>query len=371
MRIREVEFIGLRAPLPSPARFSWGTATSRNVGLVRVVTEEGLEGWGETSVTFPLWSLEERSLTVREGVRPLLVGQDWSKPEEVVAQLERALMPLGHLWSMVAIRSAIAAVEVALWDIVGQAAGKPLWELWGGRWSRVPLYAVGFTGDRQQIARQAEQALGQGYTAVKIRVGFDEQADLSLVQTVREAIGPAGTLLVDANMAWRREQARRMLEKLAPHGLGWLEEPLARDDVEGLAALQALGLVPIAAGENAYTVADGFALVERRAVGIVMPDIARIGGVSAARIVVQAARAAGIPYSPHQYGSEIGFAVALHLCATEPGCHSLLRDVSPWELRSTFVESEPLVEAGHGLPPRAPGLGVRVNRAAAERFSVV
>ncbi|WP_448577037.1 mandelate racemase/muconate lactonizing enzyme family protein [Thermomicrobium sp.] len=371
MRIREVEFIGLRAPLPKPARFSWGEASSRNVGLVRVVTEEGLEGWGETSVTFPLWSLEERALTVREGVRPLLVGQEWNEPAEVVARLEVALAPLGHLWSVVAIRAAIGAVEVALWDIVGQAAGKPLWELWGGRWSRVPLYAVGFAGDRREIARQAEQAIAAGYSAVKIRVGFDEEADLSLVRMVREAIGPEAGLLVDANMAWGREQARRMAERLAPYKLGWLEEPLVRDDIEGLVELQGLQIVPLAAGENAYTVADGRALVERRAVSVVMPDIARIGGVGAARAVVQLAREAGIPYSPHQYGSEIGFAAALHLCTTEPGCHSLLRDVSPWELRSAIVGSEPLVDAGQGLPPRRPGLGVRVDRVRAERFRVV
>lgn len=371
MRIRDVEFIGLRSALPAPARFSWGMATSRNVGLVHVVTEDGLEGWGETSVTFPLWSLEERALTVREGIRPLLVGQELMKPEEAVARLEQALMPLGHLWSMVAIRSAIAAVEVALWDITGQAAGKPLWELLGGAWSPVPLYAVGFTGDREEITKGAERALAEGYTAVKVRVGFDEEADLALVRRIREAIGPGGTLLVDANMAWGREQARRMLERLEPYRLGWLEEPLPRDDVEGLAALQALGQVPIAAGENAYTVTEGITLVERRAVGILMPDIARIGGIGATRAVVRAARASGIPYSLHQYGSEIGFAAALHLCAAEPECHPLLRDVAPWELRSAIVDGEPVVKSGWGLPPRAPGLGLRVNREAVERFRVL
>ncbi|MCS7256825.1 MAG: mandelate racemase/muconate lactonizing enzyme family protein [Thermomicrobium sp.] len=371
MRIVEVEFYGLRSRLPSPARFSWGEAWERNVGLVRVVTDEGLEGWGETSVTFPLWSLEERALTVRQGLRPLVLGVEWEEPTELTERLHRRLSPLGHLWSMVAVRSAVAAFEVALWDIVGQRAGRPLWALWGGSWQRVPLYAVGFSGDVQTIARQAAEAIERGFRAVKVRVGFDDEADEQLVRTVRTAIGPEATLLVDANMAYDRERARRMAERLAPYRLGWLEEPLVRTDVAGMTALRRLGLVPLAAGENAYTLEEAVALLEAEAVDVLMPDIARIGGLTAARAACNAARSCGLPYSPHQFGSYVGLAAALHLCAAEPGANWLLMDIAPWELREAVVESEPLVEGGWGLPPRSPGLGVRVNLARLEQFRVV
>lgn len=371
MRISEVEFYGLRSPLPSPARFSWGEARERNVGLVRVVTDDGLEGWGETSVTFPLWSLEERALTVRQGLRPLALGLECEEPTTVVEALARRLAPLGHLWSMVAIRSALAAFEMALWDIVGQRVGQPLWALWGGTWQRIPLYAVGFSGDALAIAQQAASAVEHGFGAVKVRVGFDDDADERLVREVRAAIGEDTTLLVDANMAYDRPRARRMAARLAPYRLGWLEEPLVRTDVLGLAELRRLGIVPLAAGENAYTVEDGLALLEAGAVDVLMPDIARIGGFQAARTVVQSARAQGIPYSPHQFGSAVGFAAALHLCAAEPGVLSLLVDVSPWELRTAVVESDPLLESGWGLPPRLPGLGVQVRAEALARFRVV
>lgn len=371
MSIREVQFFGLRAPLPAPARFAWGSAVERNIGLVRIVTDDGYEGWGETSVTFPLWSLEERALTVKLGLKPLLLGQVVEQPDILVENLDRALRPLGYLWSMVAIRSAIAAAEVALWDIVGKRLQKPLWALWGGTWQPIPLYAVGFTGTPRDIAAAAADALSDGFFGVKVRVGFDDEADLRLVSSVREAIGDHAMLLVDANMAWDRRRAQQMIQRLQPYHPHWVEEPLTPDDLEGYVTLRKRGIVPLAAGENSYTVEQASALLERQAIDVIMPDIARIGGPTATRTVLRAARAAGTPYSLHHFGSEIGFATALHVCATEPGFHSLLRDVSPWPLRSAFVDSPELVRHGQGHPPSQPGLGLRVDLQAVEQYVVV
>ncbi len=380
MRIRDVEFLGLRSPLPRPASFSWGSAAARNVGLIRVVAEDGLTGVGETSVTFPLWSLEERALTVREGLRPLVVGRDVSDLGAIITDLQRTLGRLGPLWSPVAIQATIGAFEVALWDLRGKTEGRPLYALLQGNMESadaapslapVPLYAVGFTGEAEQIAEQARAALDAGYAAVKIRVGFGRERDLALLDAVRAVIPDMRRVLVDANMAWSRDEAREMIAAIGNYGVGWIEEPVVCTDIEGLAMLRQQAQVPIAAGENAYGREEGVQLVTAGAIDVFMPDVARCGGLTNARAIIAAARAQGLPYSPHQYASDVGFVTCLHLCAAEPGALHVLRDISPWPLRSEVLAQPVRVEGGTAWIPAGPGLGVELDAAAIERYRVI
>lgn len=370
LQIREVEFLGLRSALPAPARFSWGEAHTRNVGLIRVVTEAGLDGWGETSVTFPVWSLEERALTVREGLRPLVLGRDALDLDNLLCHLRATLGRLSALWSPVAVQATIGALDMALWDLRGKVQGQPVYRLLGGRPVPIPLYAVGFTGEPRRIGEQAAAALAAGYVAVKVRAGLGPDQDLAVVKAVRDAIGE-GELLVDANMAWNRGVAEDMAGRLRPFRLRWLEEPLDCRDLEGLAWLRARAGIPIAAGENCYGVDEGRRLIEAGAVDVVMPDIARCGGLTAARAIIACARARGIPYSPHHYASDLGFAAALHLCAVEPGLTHLLRDISEWPLRQELCGSARLVDRGQGMVPSGPGLGVEVDLKVVARYRVV
>jgi len=374
MAIRSVEFLGLRSQLPQPAQFSWGSAASRNVGLVRVRTDEGFDGIGETSVTFPLWSLEERALTVREGLAPLVEGRDERDIAGLVAHLNGTLGRLSPLWSAVAIQAAIGAFEMALWDIAGKRAGLPLHRLLAPEApdpAPVPLYAVGFGGGPEQIAEGAAAALAAGYPFVKIRVGFGQERDLALLDAVSRAVPDMGRVLVDANMAWTREQAAEQAPAVAAFGIGWLEEPLVHTDHAGLAELRRTLGVRVAAGENAYGRGPALDLVAADAADVVMPDIARIGGILNAREMIAAARAKGVPYSPHHYASEIGFVASLHLCAAEPGCVALLRDTSPWPLRDAILAAPPEVSSGHAPVPSGPGLGVTLDEDAVAHHRVV
>ncbi len=374
MAIREVSFVGLRSQLPQPAQFSWGSAAHRNVGLVRVFTDDGIDGVGETSVTFPLWSLEERALTVREGLAPLVAGKDEADISGLVAHLNATLGRLAPLWSAVAIQGAIGAFEVALWDIAGKKAGKPVSSLLNpdaGEPAPVPLYAVGFGGGPEQIAAGAAGALAAGYPFVKVRAGFGADRDRAMLAAVAEAVPSMAQVLVDANMAWTREQAAEQAPALAAFGIGWLEEPLVHSDHAGLAALRDSLPVPIAGGENAYGRQPALDLVEAGAIDVVMPDIARIGGIGNARAAIAAARGHGLSYSPHHYASDIGFISSLHLCAAEPGVHSLLRDISEWPLRADVLAEPPAVASGHAAAPTGPGLGVTLDEAALSHFRVV
>lgn len=356
MKISDVTFIGLRSPLPTPAVFSWGSASERNIGLVRVQLDSGVEGWGETSVTFPLWSLEERAATV-SSLSSMFVGRVLNEPADIAYAISAARTRterLRSLWSPVGISAAIGAIEMALWDAYGRALDAPVWQLLGGTSIEVPLYAVGFGGTPAQSAEAAASALADGFVNVKVRVGFDSDSDEELVRTVSDRIG--GGLLVDANMGWSRAEAEVMLRRFEPYDLGWLEEPLVRDDHIGYAELHEKATMPIAAGENCYSEEELTALATAGSVDVVMPDLARVGGLSAAIAGARAARESGRTYSTHHYASDIGFAAMLALCAVVGTPAPILRDISPWPLRTDLL-SDPLeIRPGRAIPYSGPGL---------------
>lgn len=356
MRITEVEFIGLRSELPAPAVFSWGSANQRNVGLVRVACHDGTTGWGETSVTFPLWSLEERSATVT-AIAGLFIGAELNDPDDIaiiVQSATRRTDRLRLLWSHVGLSAAIGAIEMALWDAFGRHHDVPVWQILDGKTLPVPLYAVGFPGTPTQVAAAAAEAIDEGYRTVKVRVGFDPEVDENLVRAVAEAVGPG--VLIDANMGWTREQAAMMLPRLESFELGWIEEPLSRDDLGGYATLRNLTRTPLAAGENCYSEAELVSLAESGLVDVVMPDLARAGGLTSAIAGARAARAAGYGYSTHHYASDLGFAAMLALCAVVGESEPVLRDLSEWELRESLL-AEPLeIAAGIAQPYRGAGL---------------
>lgn len=371
--VAEVEFVGLRTPLDPPAAFSWGIAAERNVGLVRVRRSDGVTGWGETSVTFPLWSLEERRETVARGVAPVASGLPCDSPDEIAAaaaRVDAALGRLRHLWSPVAIGASVGALEMALLDAWARAREEPAWRLLGGRPDPVPLYAVGFPGPAEEVVAAAARALADGYSAVKLRVGFSDRADLALVRRAVAELGAAQVLL-DANMAWDRDRALDMAARLAGIGAGWLEEPVARDDVAGLAEVRRRSGLRVAAGENCYTPDELRGLLEAGAVDVLMPDLARCGSLLGGLAAAREALARGLAYSPHHYASDVGFAAALTVCALAGPSEPLLRDVSHWPVRHELL-GEPLdVRDGLAHLPTAPGLAPAPDPRVIERSRVL
>ena len=227
------------------------------------------------------------------------------------------------------------------------------------------------TGRKDDYVEAAAAALDEGYAAIKIRAGFGREQDLRLLDAVAARVPDMTRVLVDANMAWDRDEAREMVTAISGYGVGWIEEPLVWMDVEGLRALREHATVPIAGGENAFGQAEGLRLVSARVLDVIMPDIARCGGLISAQAMVSAARANGVPYSPHHYASDIGFLTSLHLCVAEPGALHVLRDTSPWPLRGEVLATQVRVEHGKGWVTDAPGLGVELDEAAIERYRVL
>ncbi|GIV84199.1 MAG: mandelate racemase [Candidatus Roseilinea sp.] len=360
MQIRDVRFIALRQPLQQPLRLAWGAMHHRNFGLVLVETDAGISGVGETSVNFPSWAIVERKATIEEGLKPLLVGEDPLNVAGLWQKMIHAFSRLGVLWGKGAVMSAIGGVDIALWDIAGKAHGKPIYALLGGSQpARAPLYATGL--DPAQLADSARRFVDQGYRAVKVRIGFDEARDIANVEAVRRAVGDDHHVLVDANMAYDLDTAKRMAAALRPYHLYWLEEPLVASDLEGYRTLKEHTDIPLAAGENQFDVADATALLDTNAIRYLMPDPTRAGGLSEAQRICALARARGYPYSPHHYGSDVGFAAALHLISAVAGADYMLRDVSPAPLRESVLREPITVAEGCALTPTGPGLGIELN----------
>lgn len=375
--IEDIRFFPLRSPLNPPASFAWGSAAERNVGLVRVCVG-GQEGWGETSVTFPLWSLEERSLTVRN-LAPLFHGAPIETVDDIEVVCERvrkATAPLTHLWSPVAISAAVGAIEMALTDALLKRFHRSALDEFHGTGNPLPLYAVGFQGDADRIAEQAAAAISAGYRAVKIRVGFDPDRDLRLLRTVREAVGDS-PILVDANMAWNRDDAADAIRAMSRYSPAWIEEPLAPDDVEGLAALRRrFPDIPFAAGENCYDERQLNHLVDAEAVDVLMPDLARCGGFLVALRAARRANKRGIRVSPHHYASDIGFSADTVLAAALGDGQRqkipvmLLRDVSSWPLRENVAGHAFTTDTGVVTPYAGEGLSPSPDPAVLNRWTI-
>jgi D-galactarolactone cycloisomerase len=365
MQITDVRYLALQYPLTTPLKLAWGWMTHRNFALVLIETDAGLTGIGETSVNFPQWSIKERKITIEEGLRPLLVGENPLEIERLWQKLYDALSRLGLLWGKGAIMSAIGGVDIALWDLAGKAYGLPVYALLGGRVAeRVPLYATGFD------LKTPQRYVDQGYRALKMRVGFDVKQDLLNVEAVRKAIGDEIALLVDVNMGWSRQQALALAPRYEPFDLYWLEEPVRSDDLDGYMLLQARTSIPLAAGENAFDRTDSQMLLETGALRYLMPDPTRAGGLSEVKRICSLLWTYGIPYSPHHYGSDVGFAAALHLMASTPNGDYLLRDVTEVPLREDILKTPIRIEDGFAYLSDVPGLGIELNPQAVETYQV-
>jgi L-alanine-DL-glutamate epimerase-like enolase superfamily enzyme len=241
----------------------------------------------------------------------------------------------------------IAAIDIALWDLMGKAVGLPVWRLLGAHRDRVPTYAmVGWLNwDIDELQRISIKAIEQGFQGVKVKVGsptLDE--DVRRIEAVRSAIGPGPKLMVDANQVFSVAEALRRGRVYQELGCFWFEEPIRADDIDGLAHLSSRLDIPIASGENQYGKRQFRDLFQKQAVDIVQPDLRRAGGVTECFEVGIMAGAFNIPYASH------GGGVHLHVLAALPNTLYMESGLLPED------GSIKLVDGCYPMP-EAPGFG--------------
>lgn len=306
--------------------------------LVRIDTDVGLTGYGVGG------GGPAGICVVQTALKHLLLGQDASPVEALWERMYEATLPYGQKGLAL---MAISGVDLALWDLRGKQAGKPLAELLGGRVGQaIPCYRTGWSPE-EIIAGSTS-----GFRAVKLQVGkLSATEAVAQVGQVREVLGPEMHLMTDAFMGWDIDTALRAAEGFARYGVRWLEEPLPIMDLAGYERLSQESPVPIAGGEHEYTAAAFALWMERRLHTIVQPDVCWCGGFTELVKIYAMAQRYDITVCPHR-GAEVW---GLHaIAALDP--QPLAESGRPW---MTWVDGQPSIQQGMIRLGNGPGFGVQ------------
>jgi L-alanine-DL-glutamate epimerase-like enolase superfamily enzyme len=368
MRITDVEPIVLRLDHVDETRAD-GT---QDAFLVRVHTDEGLVGVGEADTSpYVARTIIEMpsSHSIARGLREVLIGRD---PRQIDFLWQLMFHASDHYGRGGAALHAISAIDIALWDLAGKVAGRPVSELLGGRRiDRIPVYASEVMPETaDEVRRIAERAAEAGYHALKLGwgpLGRDLVHDEALVRAARGALGPDRSLMLDGGRAYTVKRALELLRRVEEHDLYWFEEALAPDDLDGYRRLSAGASVRIAAGEADATLPPFRALVEQGHVDVLQPDLARCGGFTVARQIALLERTSSVEIVPHCFSTAVLVAASLQFVAT--------LDRPTWSEYS--IADSPLVNGilrepfslldGRLAVPTGPGLGIELDESALDR----
>jgi D-galactarolactone cycloisomerase len=388
LAITAIDTFIARVPLGT-ARFysSQAAFPERNSLLVRVRTNDGVEGWGEGGQWGPA---EPVACCIRDVLAPMLLGRDPREPGRLWHEMYSATRDFGQKGTYV---EAISAIDIACWDITGQVSGQPVSRMLGGSFREsVATYAtgcyyrgqdpMGSDANWPELEKEAASYVQAGFRMVKMKVGLLRvEQDTDRVAVVRGAIGSECALMVDANHAYNRASAMRMGRALERYDVRWFEEPVVPEDREGYRQLRSSLSIPIAGGECEFTRYGFRDLIAGGCVDIVQPDISASGGLSEWLKIVAIADAFGVWTIPHVWGSGVALATALHAVAALPPFPHTVNPVAlqnepvieydrnPNPLRDELLESPFVMQDGRLKVPTGPGLGVRVREDVLERYS--
>lgn len=359
MKITEVVCQVLRAQSVSAK-----TASCQDVSLVRIRTDTGLEGIGEADASPEVIKAiidAPFSHNIACGLRELLLGENPLETERLWQKLYRRTMYFGRKGVGIA---AMAAVDMALWDLKGKHYREPIHRLLGGKQvERIPAYAsILFGRDGKETAEIARRWVAAGYRAVKFGwepMGQSERLDIELVRGAREGLGDA-TLLVDAGCVWDARTALKRAHAFAEFDIGWLEEPLRQDDIAGYAWLRDRANVPIAAGEGECGRESFRPFIDQKALDVYQVDLARNGFTDAAYIR-QRVEEIGARLCNHCYTSPITVAASLHWLFTCRDAFLFEDCVEDAPMRHELTHEKFGAVDGWVTVPDRPGLGLTLN----------
>jgi L-alanine-DL-glutamate epimerase-like enolase superfamily enzyme len=367
LKITAIRLQYLRMPLDPPFHAAWDPEPRREVAatLVRVETDAGLVGIasGDTMAGFDAFA-------------HLFLGHDPRALALHARTLETISFHAGRYWPL----------EAALWDLAGQACGRPAASLLGGSATGIPAYASwGELRSASERADDARELVRQGFRAVKVRIARDaREQGLAVVAAVRAAVGDALEILVDLNQWWRMPgdiepglgpaDARDLIERLLAEQVLWVEEPLPGDDRGGMRWLREVTGMRIAGGEMARTFDELHLALEQDALDVYQPDVVLALGITGVRTLGELALRRNRWFTPHTWTNGIGVLANLHVCAGVGGGPFIEFPYDPpgWSPeRRDFMLTQPLMIDNQGLlqVPSAPGLGVELDEEAVARLT--
>ena len=383
MKITKVQAIQMSAPVPERNRHrtDLGTKVKSDATLIRVETDAGLVGIGAALGSPPIVQA-----VVDHELAPECQGEDPIFSERIFEKmyngsragpaLERGVTQADESRRRGVIMEAIAGVDIAIWDVKAQALGVPLYHALGATRSSIRGYASGGWAPGEEAEAELGGYAAKGFTAVKMRVvgrdGFSIENCVRRVRAARRGIGPKAELMIDAHGSLEVATAIRLARELEEYDIAWFEEPVTPDDHAGQAEVRRSTIIPIASGEREFTRFDFADLLERRALDIAQPDVARAGGMTEIRRIAALTSTHGVRLAPHAWGSGVLFAASLHVAMSAPNCHILevTQGYMPmmWEL---FEEPFDIRPDGTVHAPDRPGLGFTLRKDALDKFRYI
>jgi len=364
MKITRIDsyFIGIpyEHGAPKPVLTAADGRTTQDAVYVRVETDNGLIGWGEA---FGFAACRMSHLAIQKVVAQIAVGCDASNIAALMTDLERRTQNMSRNGP---VGFALSGLDIALWDIAGKAAGKPIHALLGGaRRERIPAYASLLRLNTPEHVRAGcARALARGFKHIKLH-----ERTIEAVAAARDVVGPDIDLMLDTNCTWTLEQAIEMAERLRPFGLTWLEEPVfPPDDYEALATLRRDCGIPIAAGENLGNTIDVRHILAAGAVDFLQPDVAKMGGITAMQKALAMADAAGKELHPHSPLFGPALTATLHILSTMPketACEFYFADLENNPIGAVATPVDGMFKV-----PQGPGLGIEVDEAMLARYRI-
>ncbi len=365
MKITKVEPILLSYEYKPEEAWGWsgGEVKVWHTSLVRVWADNGEYGLGEMGTGH---YIPEAAKAICEFLAKTLIGQD---PFEIEV-LQSRMYKLGANWGRRGIAmGVISGIENALWDLKGKCLGVPVHSLLGGKYrDSIRTYASG--GMEQPIdslIKEVSSYLDRGFTAVKIRGGYDKKRDVLKVKSLRQELGYDFDLAIDCGQgyvpfAWSAKEAISVVKALEEYQLMFIEEPCRTDELDVYRKVhEASGTTPIAGGENGCSIYEFKALVDNNCLDVIQPDVTHAGGISEVKKAAEYAYLNGITVAPHVFRSGASFAAHLHLLSAIPNALICEFQQVANPLREELLNSPIQMVNGEILIPNEPGLGIHLT----------
>jgi L-alanine-DL-glutamate epimerase-like enolase superfamily enzyme len=327
---------------------------------IRVATDEGIIGWGEA---FGFGGAPIAEAAVRRVIAPLALGCDPRDIDGLTTEIRRRSHNMGHNGP---VGFALSGLDIALWDIAGKLANKPVHQLLGGSGGKtqIPAYASLLRLNTPDYVRKVcGAALGRGYRHIKLH-----ERTVDAVAAGREMVGTGYPLMLDTNCAWDLDQALEMTRKLKPFNLTWLEEPtFPPNDYRAMAQVRRQGGIPVAAGENLGDLNDVRAILEAEAVDFLQPDATKMGGITALFKAIELARDHKVVLEPHSPLFGPGLIATLHVIAAAP--EDMLCEFFYADLEASPLGDVVYPRNGFYPVPAGPGLGITVDEGVLSKYA--
>lgn len=357
----------------------------RSYVFLRIDTDEGISGIGEATSSGGGGSIVVgnmirflRDATITQDFRGSLIGENPEDVDRLWHKLYRRFTGGGGSGGFVT--TLLSGIDIALWDIKGKAAGKPIYQLFGGPiWNEVLLYTHIRPGDPQSAAEHAKALVAEGYTSLKTDPFQPEMGQhhrnylrgsispaganngIETIAAVREVVGPDVEILIDCHGNFNVPTAINMARRLEPYNIGWLEEPVQPDSNDALKHVKESVNVPICVGERLYTRFDFLPIFQERLAEYIMPDILWTGGISELRKIANLAEAYYIPVSPHDASGPINILAGAHTMMTVPNFYRVELNSASLPQINKFIHPKLDIRGGYLYMPESPGLGAELD----------